>query len=125
MARRPARRVWLSVPIYDRWISVYFGYGYAAKRIGDYTPPTCTTTVAQVVDIGYDDGTSAVALVLSDRGRPDVNTLSHESVHLAMSVLQSAGIPVNHDTQEALAYLVGYLVERLTALVARHYGGET
>jgi hypothetical protein len=46
-------------------------------------------------------------------------TLAHEMTHIAMHILSNAGVKVTKNNNEALAYLIGFMVEECTpALVA-------
>ena len=43
--------------------------------------------------------------------KTDINTIAHESVHLAVKALDWAGIEYDVDNHEILAYMVGWIVE--------------
>ncbi len=42
-----------------------------------------------------------------------VNTIAHECVHAAMQILSEVNIPITTENDEPLAYLLGYLVEKV------------
>lgn len=46
-----------------------------------------------------------------------VNTLAHECTHLAFRILERAGIRPTADEHEALAYLVGWLAEKVQSVI--------
>ncbi len=43
----------------------------------------------------------------------NIGTLAHESFHCTVAVLRIAGMELNHETEEAFAYLNGWIVEQL------------
>lgn len=50
---------------------------------------------------------------------PDIDesydVLVHETLHIGFFVLSHVGVPANHEAQEALCYLQGYLLEQVKA----------
>lgn len=46
-------------------------------------------------------------------GKPKLETIAHESVHLANLVIERAGLFYSSKEDELLAYLVGYIFEKL------------
>lgn len=46
-----------------------------------------------------------------------VGTLAHEMTHAAMHILGGAGVKVTPDNNEALAYLIGHMVEACAGLI--------
>ena len=46
--------------------------------------------------------------------RKDVNTVAHESTHAAMAILDFSHVEIAPDNHEVLAYLVGYIAEKIT-----------
>lgn len=78
---------------------------------------TCAPQAVKYIQ-QYDDLTGGIAclvpgvgivIVLAVATKP---ILAHELVHAAVMVCQSAGVPVNEDNDEVLAYLVEYYFEQ-------------
>lgn len=49
----------------------------------------------------------------------DYDTLVHETLHIAFYILDYVGVPANPDSQEAIAYLQGYLLSQAKKLYAK------
>ena len=52
------------------------------------------------------------------------STLSHECLHCAWDILEHVGVKVNNDNHEALAYLVGHLMDHAIEIIDK-YNGNT
>lgn len=64
-----------------------------------------------------DDADSApIRLWLSDPS--DKPTLVHEIIHVAFAVLHRAGVPISYENDEAVAYLVGHILEAVEKRLA-------
>ena len=70
-----------------------------------------------VETIRDDDGNRAILLVFRSLEDATIECIAHESTHLAMITLDMAGVPINFDNQEAVAYLVGYCSMWLSDIV--------
>ena len=66
-----------------------------------------------VNEITNGDGDTVCGMMMVCNKR-DTNTVAHEATHLAMKTLEFAGVEIDYDNHEALAYLVGYITEQFT-----------
>ena len=103
-----------SEPIYNSTVRVYIGLDKAllAKELNKEYPENCFL---------YPDWCDAFHVSIPQTRKHyiwletynpldsnDIATLAHEVIHYAMSVLNSAGIPVDKDHDEALTHLFYY-----------------
>ena len=49
----------------------------------------------------------------------DMATIAHELTHVTFSILHRAGVPISFENEEAAAYLLGYLFERVLKRLAK------
>lgn len=72
-------------------------------------------------EVGYltDDKTGRAAGIYICLRMHDMNTVSHECVHVAFRIMESAGITPTAEEHEALAYLVGWLVDVVREAIER------
>ena len=61
-------------------------------------------------------GTNRYHIIL-DTTIIELNTVVHECFHVAFEILNTRGIAVNRENDEAMAYLLGYLVEEVMAII--------
>ena len=54
----------------------------------------------------------------------NLNTVAHESLHCAWRVLELVGIEVEARNHEALAYLVGWIMQEAKTFFDKHYPAE-
>lgn len=47
----------------------------------------------------------------------DVSTLAHEALHAAYDILKNVGIPLGNDSEEAYAYLISHITEKVLKFV--------
>lgn len=103
----------MMVPIYEQAVYIavsseamdaQFGGGIEQGRIGEVGRLTDDNT-------GLDIG---VYICLDCHS---VNTLAHECTHLAFRIFERAGIRPTADEHEALAYLVGWLAEKVQSVI--------
>jgi hypothetical protein len=47
------------------------------------------------------------------RKNSDINTVSHECLHMCARIMDSSDINLNYDTEEAYAYLLGFLTKKV------------
>lgn len=76
--------------------------------------------------VGDDDEASTVihtagaVYMWVDSERDDyVPILAHELVHAAVAILDRAGVPISEENDEAIAYLVGHLMQEIRKRLAR------
>lgn len=82
---------------HDRWVQKYLGCDHEARDI-----------VGAVDYYENEEGTIIVTLTVQDK---DIFTVLHESIHAAWEVLGKAGVKVDSDNQEPLAYLSEYIAK--------------
>ena len=51
--------------------------------------------------------------ILFNQENPNIGVVAHESVHVSVAICEFLGIPINHDCDEILAYMVDYLVQSI------------
>lgn len=110
------------VPIYNTTVRIVIGNaeeteGYlqklfdeylASKIMEDLNLPDCDGKVADLEDNSHLLWLPNTPITLQENG-----TLAHEIFHLAVSILINRGIPLNEDTEETVAYLIGYLTKKI------------
>jgi len=99
-----SRSVW--VPLYNTQIIISFDPAGQSRKRG-IDEGYVNSTAACVVDI---DGCD---LALFWPERYNINTVSHESVHMAYNILSRCGVRVSARNHESLAYLVGWIVDQV------------
>jgi hypothetical protein len=90
----------IHVPIYEVYVKVVFGDTSIPK---DH--------LAEV--IGTSEGCYLMRFRISAKSPDFKNTLAHEMFHLVFKILDRAGMKLTNESQEAFAYLQGYLVEQI------------
>ena len=106
------------IPLYNREVLVYFCEADAKKEI-PLLEEDETGFSGYVETVQDDDGNRAILLVFRSLEDATIECIAHESTHLAMITLNMAGVPINFDNQEAVAYLVGHCVTRVTGIVEK------
>lgn len=112
------------VDVYDTVVRIWRDVGkmYAfAKRAG--APATFLEEFDSPCEgRGYrfqnSDGASCYGLYLRDT-LPDPGTVAHECFHVARYILDDRGVVEENDSQEATAYLLGYLVTSIYTRLGR------
>ena len=104
------------IPLYNREVLVYFCEADAKKEIPLLEEDEMGFS-GYVETVQDDDGNRAILLVFRSLEDATIECIAHESTHLAMITLDMAGVPINFDNQEAVAYLVGYCSMRLADIV--------
>jgi len=113
-----SRRV--KVPIYDLYLVISFDmedllqeYPGLCQTLGDFEG----LEYAQGMVFDGVEGDTSMITLLIHREAVSMNTMTHESVHAAIAILDGVGIPITVPNQEALAYLTGWVA----AVVERHW----
>ena len=106
------------IPLYNREVLVYFCEADAKKEIPLLEEDEMGFS-GYVETVQDDDGNRAILLVFRSLEDTTIECIAHESTHLAMITLDMAGVPINFDNQEAVAYLVGHCVTRVTGIVEK------
>ena len=106
------------IPLYNREVLVYFCEADAKKEIPLLEEDEMGFS-GYVETVQDDDGNRAILLVFRSLEDATIECIAHESTHLAMITLDMAGVPINFDNQEAVAYLVGHCVTRVTGVVEK------
>ena len=106
------------IPLYNREVLVYFCEADAKKEIPLLEEDEMGFS-GYVETVQDDDGNRAILLVFRSLEDATIECIAHESTHLAMITLDMAGVPINFDNQEAVAYLVGHCVTRVTGIVEK------
>lgn len=109
------------VPIYNATVRFIIGNSeetknYLQEIFGEYkdfkTTPDCSGKVADL-----EDGSYLIWLPYTPTTFAEKGILAHEIFHLAVSILLGRDIPLNEDTEEAVAYLIAYLTEEILPLI--------
>ena len=106
------------IPLYNREVLVYFCEADAKKEIPLLEEDEMGFS-GYVETVQDDDGNRAILLVFRSLEDATIECIAHESTHLAMITLDMAGVPINFENQEAVAYLVGHCVTRVTGIVEK------
>ena len=104
------------IPLYNREVLVYFCEADAKKEIPLLEEDEMGFS-GYVETVQDDDGNRAILLVFRSLEDATIECIAHESTHLAMITLDMAGVPINFENQEAVAYLVGHCVTSVTGIV--------
>jgi hypothetical protein len=100
----------LVVPLYEVVINISFSPGAIENKFK--IKDVCNSRCAETAVIVNDDGYRQIYLVFTDDYFAQ-NTLTHECVHAAWRVLEMVGIEVDVDNQEPLAYVAGWIAEKV------------
>ena len=106
------------IPLYNREVLVYFCEADAKKEIPLLEEDEMGFS-GYVETVQDDDGNRAILLVFRSLEDATIECIAHESTHLAMITLDMAGVPITFENQEAVAYLVGHCVTRVTGIVEK------
>ena len=106
------------IPLYNREVLVYFCEADAKKEIPLLEEDKMGFS-GYVETVQDEDGNRAILLVFRSLEDATIECIAHECTHLAMITLDMAGVPINFDNQEAVAYLVGHCVTRVTGIVEK------
>ena len=104
------------IPLYNREVFVYFNEADALKEIPLLEEDKMGFS-GYVQSVRDDQGVQGILLVFKSLEDATPEVIAHECTHLAMITLDMAGVPINFDNQEAVAYLVGYCTMRVTEIV--------
>ena len=104
------------IPLYNRGVFVYFNEADALKEIPRLEEDEMGFS-GYVQSVQDDQGVQGILLVFKSLEDATPEVIAHECTHLAMITLDMAGVPINFDNQEAVAYLVGYCAMRVTDIV--------
>ena len=112
-----ARSIALKVPLYGARVRAFAAEtaraarDAAARRFAEL-PALAADDAAAVLRAGDE-----VVAVLPLDASPGL--VAHEALHLAVAVLERAGVPVSAKADEAVAYVLQWLVDELSAWLAR------
>jgi len=119
------------VPIYSRRVYVYIGDDYKDinKKVNkDYkieeSGDKANYLEASVVEMTH-KGEGLVDNLFLLPSNVEQHTVAHECVHMAWDILDLVGVRVEADNNEALAYLVGYLMKEVNIIITKHNGQTT
>ena len=107
---------YFKIPLYNREVFVYFNEADALKEIPLLEEDKMGFS-GYVQSVRDDQGVQGILLVFKSLEDATPEVIAHECTHLAMITLDMAGVPINFDNQEAVAYLVGYCTMRVTEIV--------
>lgn len=107
---------YFKIPLYNRGVFVYFNEADALKEIPRLEEDEMGFS-GYVQSVQDDEGVQGILLVFKSLEDANPECIAHECTHLAMITLDMAGVPINFDNQEAVAYLVGYCAMRVTEIV--------
>ena len=107
---------YFKIPLYNRGVFVYFNEADALKEIPRLEEDEMGFS-GYVQSVQDDQGVQGILLVFKSLEDATPEVIAHECTHLAMITLDMAGVPINFDNQEAVAYLVGYCAMRVTDIV--------
>ena len=77
----------------------------------------------RLIDKDAFEGQEVEAVVVEDKNgcinliihpRADINTICHESFHITSGVLEDAGLELGGNSEEAYAYLIGWVAEKVS-----------
>ena len=96
------------IPIFDRVLRVIVtdDVKTAIKEIDEHTPEN---EVVEATVIEDDDGD--INLIIKPDA--DINTICHEAFHITSGILEDAGLTLTESSEEAYAYLVGWVAEKI------------
>lgn len=104
----------LTVPIYDRRLALFD----SVQEASDF----CEKTTGECLEVGLLDGVAGRAnsvyfiAINKDDATPAI--VAHEALHCAWMMLEAVGVECTEQNHEALAYLVGWLVDRWNRVMA-------
>lgn len=99
--------------VYPARIFVSIGYNnqYAAKRLNIKLSDMHPQSTGGATTYDLNDGRYLLSFSSFSNDVQDLALLSHEVFHLTFMVLRNAGLTLSHDSEEAYAYLLQYIVE--------------
>lgn len=96
----------------QNYLSETFGEYYSIDIVNELNLDKCCGKVADLEDCSHLIWLPSVPTTFQENG-----TLAHEIFHLAVSILISRGIPLNEDSEETVAYLIGYLTSKILPIL--------
>lgn len=111
------KKVKTRIPIYDRGLIIIITKD-VNSALFDVAPE----------EYDEDESESEATVVNDKKGRmnliivPDanINTICHESFHIALTTLEDAGMELTHSSEEAYAYLVGWVAEEIQNILTKN-----
>jgi hypothetical protein len=102
----------VTIPIYDRTLNIIIteDINYGLESIG----------------IDVNEGDEIEASVIEDpdgkinliiNPKANINTICHESFHIANTILKEAGLTLSDSSEEAYAYLVGWVGDKINTAI--------
>lgn len=119
MSRKPLVKRF-TIPLYNREVLVYFNEADALKEM-PYLEADASGSTAYVQGVSDDENNQGILFVFGKFEDACPEIIAHEAVHVGMMTLDMAGVPINYENQEALAYVVGYVAKTVTNLVEKHH----
>ncbi len=110
------------IPIYDRELKIIVcediksGLEFIAYKDFDGEEEWVEATVIE-------DPKGIINVIIKPNAT--INTICHESMHVTCSILGNAGLELCDKSEEAYAYLIGYVAERLGKSIDTYNVSET
>lgn len=115
----------IPIDLYRRDLMLHFGsISDLQKELTVYLSPLQVARTIEEMDAPHDPSDVTGYTMIMDTGEvilwmPDVPhshrqyaTLAHEIFHAATMILQKAGVQLTENSEEAAAYLIGYITEK-------------
>lgn len=100
------------VPLYGATLVVCPTIESATKRYQQDMSTNCQAYVTTMAKDGYLDH----VIVFRDVTTESANTIAHEALHAAWRILDEVGVVVDKPNHEALAYLLGWVVDQIETM---------
>lgn len=101
------------VPIYGSSLVICPTIESAQKR---YSPEDMSTASQAYVTTMEMGGYLEHVIVFRDIRSESANTIAHEALHAAWRILDEVGVTVDKPNHEALAYLLGWVVDQIESM---------
>lgn len=107
------------IPIYKRDVYIFPTLKAAVHYMPCLGETDAGAAFVQPVHL-EEAGVDALVMVFTEDRYMCPSVIAHESTHLAIAVLDYAGIPISVENQETLAYLTGYCTEQVTKYLDKY-----
>lgn len=65
----------------------------------------------------YKDYNDRINVLFNLEASKNINTVTHECLHIVKRIMEDVGIPIGKKTEEVEAYLLGYITEKVTKIL--------
>ena len=111
------KRTEIRIPIYDRSLIIVVTNDIK-KAIVKYCPEEAEESDCNLEATVVHDNMGRMNLMI----QPDanINVICHEALHITVTTLDDAGMEMSESSEEAYAYLIGWVAEQIQTVINKY-----